>query len=188
MKLLIIGLVLFFLLHLLPTVPAGRSALTTRWGEQRYKGVFSLLSAVALVLIAVGYAVADKGAQLFAPVATARAIAPYAMCVAFILLASSHSPSHIPAAVKHPMLIGVLIWGAVHLLANGDLRGSVLFGAFAAYAVVDLISALQRGAVASFTPTLRGDVISILAGTLIALLVMTFHRALFGAAVVGFGL
>lgn len=187
MTLLIAGLALFMGLHLVPTVPGARAALAKRWGEQRYKGLFSLGSGVGLILIVAGYASADRGAQLFAPVAAARAAAPYAMTLVFILLASSHAPSHIRAAVRHPMLIGVLVWGIVHLLANGDERGTLLFGAFVAYAVIDLISAVRRGTAAQFAPSLRGDVVSIVGGTAVALLVMTFHRTLFGVLVVGFG-
>ena len=187
MTLMILGLALFLLTHLVPALPAARAGLVTRWGEQRYKGMFSLLSGVGLILIVAGYYVASRGAQLFAPVAAARAVAPYAMTLVFILLAASHSPSHIRAAIKHPMLIAVLIWGTVHLLANGDLRGSALFGAFIVYAIVDVISSVQRGAVASFTPTLRGDIVSIIAGTALALLVMTFHRVIFGVPAVSFG-
>ena len=146
-----------------------------------------MVSAVGLLLIVFGYAYADRGTQLFAPVEAARAIAPYAMTLSFILLASSHAPSHLRAMVRHPMLIGLLIWSAVHLLANGDVRGTVLFGAFLAYALIDLASVIRRGAVASFVPRARSDVISILAGCVIALLVMTFHRVLFGVSAVPFG-
>lgn len=187
MSLMILGLALFLLTHLLPTLPAARAGLVTRWGEQRYKGLYSLLSGAGLILIIAGYYGASRGTQLFAPVPAVRAAAPYFMTVVFILLAASHARSHIRAAIKHPMLIGVLIWGIVHLLANGDLRGSALFGAFVAYAIVDLVSALRRGTVASFTPTLRGDIVSIVAGTAVALLVMTFHRVIFGVPVVPFG-
>jgi putative Ca2+/H+ antiporter (TMEM165/GDT1 family) len=67
------------------------------------------------------------------------------------------------------------------------MRGTVLFGAFAAYAVVDLASAVHRHAVKSFTPTARHDAIAIVAGVALALVVMTFHRALFGAVVAPFG-
>jgi len=187
MTLLILGLALFLVPHLLPTMPAVRARLVTRWGEQRYKGIFSLFSGAGLVLIVVGYFAASRGGQLFAPLPGARALAPFAMILAFILLAASHSRSHIRAAIKHPMLLGVLIWSVVHLLANGDLRGSVLFGAFAAFAIVDLVSALTRGASAEFVATARGDVISLVAGALAALLIMTFHRTLFGVPVVAFG-
>jgi uncharacterized membrane protein len=168
--------------------PEQRAALVARWGERRYRGGFSLVSAVGLVLIVAGYAYADKGPQLFAPLSAARAIAPWAMMLAFILFASSHAPSHLRAAVKHPMLIGILIWSAMHLAANGDLRGTALFGAFFAYAVIDLVSVLQRGAVTSFAPRPRADLISVGAGVVAALLLMFFHRVLFGTAVVPFGI
>jgi uncharacterized membrane protein len=187
MILLIAGLALFFVPHVLPMFPAQRAALVSKWGERRYKGLFSAVSGLGLLTIIVGYAHADRGAQWFAPYPAARAAAPFAMIVVFILLAASNSPSHIRATVKHPMLIALLIWSAVHLLANGDARGTVLFGAIAVYAIIDLVSVLQRGAVASFTPRVRADVISIVAGCAIALLVMTFHRILFGPIVVSFG-
>ena len=188
MTLLIAGLALFFAAHVVPMFPERRSALIANWGAERYKGVFSALSGLALLLIVVGYAYGDRGAQWFVPSPTARAAAPFAMIVVFILLAAANSPSHIRATIKHPMLIALLIWSTVHLLANGDARGTILFGAFGTYAVIDLFSAVQRRAVKAFTPRLRADVICIVAGTVIALLTMTFHRILFGTSVVSFGL
>jgi len=188
MTLLTVGLALFFIAHAVPMFPARRTALVASLGPERYKGVFSAVSGLALVMIVIGYAYGDRGGQWFAPSPAARAAAPFAMIVVFILLAAANSPSHIRAAIKHPMLIALLIWSIVHLLANGDARGTILFGAFAAYAIVDLFSAIQRGAVKPFTPRLRADVICIVAGTAIALLVMTFHRLLFGPRVVSFGI
>jgi len=108
------------------------------------------------------------------------------MTLAFILLASSHAPAHLRAAVRHPMLIAVMLWSIVHLFANGDTRGTILFAAFLGWALVDLVSVVRRRAVATFEPRWRADLIAIVAGTLIALLVMTFHRVLFGPAVVPF--
>jgi len=186
MPLLVTGLVVFLGVHVLPMAPAARHRLFVAWGERRYKLTYTVIAVVGLVLIVLGWRSAGPGAQLFAPFALAIALAPYVMTLAFILLASSHSPSHIRAAVKHPMLIGVILWSIVHLLANGDTRGTVLFGALLAYSVVDLVSVIRRGAVAVFEPRARADVISIVAGVIVALLVMTFHRVFFGPAVVPF--
>ena len=55
MMLLIAGLLLFIGAHLLPTQPALRMALIGRLGEGPYKGGFSLLSAVGLVLLVLGF-------------------------------------------------------------------------------------------------------------------------------------
>ena len=187
MATLVAGLVLFFGVHLVPAVPLARSALATPWGENRYKGAFSLISALGLVLIVAGYALSDDRTRVFAPVPAARAIAPYAMVVSFILFAAANMRGHLRRSIRHPMLLGLLIWSTVHLLANGDRTGTVLFGAFAAYAIVDLVSAVARGAVKSFEPTVKHDVIAVLGGTAVALAVMIFHRLLFGVAVVPFG-
>jgi uncharacterized membrane protein len=63
----------------------------------------------------------------------------------------------------------------------------VLFGAFFAYGVVDLLSAVARGAVKTFEPIVRHDVIAIVGGIVVALVVMGLHRWLFGVKVVAFG-
>jgi uncharacterized membrane protein len=186
MNLLAAGLVLFLGIHCVPMVQPVRSRLAQAWGEPRYKTVFSLVSAVGLVAIIAGWWAAGPGRPLFAPSPLAIAIAPYAMTIAFILLATSHSPSHLRAALRHPMLLGVILWALVHLLANGDTRGTLLFGAVLAFALVDLGSAIARHAGPTFQPRLRADVISVVAGTVVALLVMTLHRVLFGHAVVPF--
>jgi uncharacterized membrane protein len=187
MTLLAVGLVIFIGIHLLPVFPAWRMALVARKGEGPYKGMFSLVSFAGLALIIAGYAMADRGAQLFPPRPFAIAIAPYTMPIAFILFAAGNMPGYIRQSLKHPMLIGLLIWSTVHLLANGDVRGTVLFGAFLAYAIVDLLSAIQRGAAKKTEPRVRADVIAVIAGIVIALLLMTFHRVLFGVRVVPFG-
>lgn len=186
MGLLVAGLVVFLGVHVVPMLPPLRARLATAWGEKRYKALYSVIALVGVVLIVLGWRAAGPGPQLFAPSPFAIRIAPYVMVVVFILLASSHAPSHIRATVRHPMLAAVILWATVHLFANGDARGTLLFGALLAYAVVDLVSAVSRHAVASFEPRARADVINVVAGTVIALLVMTFHRLLFGPAVVPF--
>lgn len=187
MTTLALGLVLFLGIHLVPAAPNLRAALAGRMGDGPYKGVFSLVSLAGLVLIVVGYRAAGPGAQLFAPLPAAIAAAPYAVTLAFVLFAAANMRTHLRRALRHPMLLGTLIWAAVHLLANGDMRGTVLFGAFVAYALADLASAAGHRAVKTFEPTARHDVIAIVAGIAVALLVMTFHRLLFGVAVVPFG-
>jgi uncharacterized membrane protein len=188
MTLLAVGLVAFLGIHLLPTLPALRESLRARWGERRYKGFFALISFAGFALIIAGYIMAERGPQLFAPWPTARTVAPYAMAISFILFAAANMRGHLRRVLEHPMLIGVLLWSGVHLLANGDLRGTVLFGAFFAWALVDLVSAIERRAVKTFVPVARHDAIAIIAGTTVALIIMALHRVLFGVRVVGFGI
>jgi uncharacterized membrane protein len=181
------GLVLFLGLHLVPTLPGMRNRLLERYGDKRYKAVFSLVSLIGLVMIVVGYSRAPSGARLFNPFPAAIAIAPIAMAVSFVLLAAANMKTRIRSTVRHPMLIGVGIWAIVHLLANGTGKATLLFGAFLAYAAIDLVSASSRHAFKPFTPVARQDAIAVVAGVLLALLVMTFHRQLFGVSAVAWG-
>ena len=116
------------------------------------------------------------------------AAAPYAMVVAFILFAAANMRGHLRRTLRHPMLLGTLLWSGVHLAANGDRAGTLLFGAFFAWAAVDLVSAVARGAVASFEPEARFDVMAIVGGAVVAVAVAALHRVLFGVPVVPFGL
>ena len=153
------------------------------WGEQRYKGAFSLVALAGLALIVGGYAAAAPGARLFQPSRSAIVLAPYAITLSFVLLAAANLRGHIRRVLKHPMLIAIAIWAAVHLLANGDTKGTVLFASILAYALVDFVSAVQRHATKLFAPSARHDAMAVAAGIVAALAVMALHRVLFGAAV-----
>ena len=187
MPLLVTGLVLFLGIHFVPAFPALRARLSRRLGEQRYKGLFALVSAAGLALIVIGYMRAPATERVFAPVPAAFAIAPLALTLSFILFAAANMRGYLRHTLKHPMLLGLGIWALVHLLANGDLRGTVLFGAFLAYALMDLASAISRGAVKEFVPPFKYDVMAVIGGIAVAFGVMVLHRMLFGVPVVSFG-
>lgn len=187
---LILGLVLFLGIHIVPMLTGVRNNIVASVGEKPYKLVFSVISALGLVLIVIGYSRAPATPRLFGPFPGAVALAPIFIAISFVLLAAANMKTHIRRAVRHPMLIGLGIWAAVHLLANGSAKGTLLFGAFLAYAAIDIVSATAtaRHAVKQFTPAAKQDAIAIVAGVLLALLVMVFHHQLFGASVVAWGL
>jgi uncharacterized membrane protein len=180
MTIMIAGLVLFLGIHLVPTIPGTRRTLAARMGDARYKMIFSVLAGIGLVLIALGYWRAGASDRLFAPVPAARAAAPWVVTLAFILLAASHMRGHIRRTLRHPMVIGVILWSAVHLLANGDRRGSILFGAFLAWAIIDLIASLGRAPIVAYEPKARYDAMAIAGGIIVAGIVMMVHQPLFG--------
>jgi uncharacterized membrane protein len=151
MSFLIFGLVLFLGAHS-ARILAGdwREAQIARFGEMRWKGMHSLVSAIGLGLIVWGYGMARLDTAVFwgTPV-WARHLAALSTLPAFILLVAAYVPgSHIKAAIGHPMVAGVKIWALVHLLANGKLSGVILFGAFLVWAIVDFVSARRRDRVA----------------------------------------
>jgi uncharacterized membrane protein len=184
--LLIGGLILFVGIHVLPSSARLRAGLAARLGENGYKILFSLVSAVGLVLTAVGYGQAPQE-QIFEPSQTARTFLPVAMAVAFILVVVANVPGRIRRALRHPMLAGVLIWSTLHLLANGDLASNVLFGTFAVWTVFAILSAEYRGKralAAQKEGRLAFDLAGAVAALLVFWLVLHFHAGLFGVAAV----
>ena len=187
MELLIAGLVVFLGVHAVPMLPEVRASLVRSSGEQRYKGVFSLLSGAGLVMIIWGYGIAPRGPQWFDSSALARQVSPYVVTLSLILLAAANMRTHIRRALVHPMLIGIGLWAIVHLLANGHARATLLFGAFLVFAAIDLGSALARGTRRSFQPKALHDAIAVGSGLVLALAVMAFHRQIFGVPAVSWG-
>lgn len=180
MTVMIAGLLLFLGVHLIPAVPPLRASVASRTTPNRYKGLFSAAAGLGLVLIIAGYWMSGPTDRLFDPVMKARAAAPWVVTIAFVLFAASHMRGHIRRVLQHPMVIGVMLWSGVHLLANGDRRGSVLFGSFLAWAVIDLVASYARGPIAPFEPRAKHDFLAIAGGVLAAGIVMMIHQPLFG--------
>ena len=150
----------------------------------RFKGIYSLFALAGLALMIVGVSRAEFQ-PVFVPPTWSPLIAGLAMPVSFCLLVAAQLPNNFRRVIRNPMLTGVLIWAAVHLLANGDLASILLFGFFVAYTVIDIISANRRGAAA--TPTrqpLAKDALVLVIGFAAFLIVRYFHAALFGVPVV----
>jgi uncharacterized membrane protein len=181
MNTLILGLVLFFGVHLVPLMPGVRSRLAARFGERVYRAAFSVLSIATFLLIIRGYGHAERIA-LWTPPAFGRGLAFAVMPIAFVLLVAAYTPTHIRKAVHHPMALAVLVWGLAHLAANGDAAGVLVFASFAAYAALSIVSAARRGKRAEFTPKGAFDAIAVAAGLALYTLTLYFHGALFGPA------
>ena len=148
MTLLILGLVLFLGIHTLTTMRELRAVLIGRLGEGPYKGLYSIVSTIGLVLIVWGFARYRDTAylQIWSPPAWLHPVVLVLMWFAFVALAAAYSPpGWIKGRLRHPMLVGVKSWALAHLLANGDLGALILFGAFLAWAVYDRIAVKRRG-------------------------------------------
>lgn len=147
MAILILGLVLFIGTHAFTMARGRRAALIARIGERGYKTLYSVLTLAGFVLIVYGFHVyrADGMIPVWSPPLWTRHLAVLLNLFAFISLAAmGPRPSHIQAAVKHPMLLGIKIWSTAHLIANGDLGSILLFGSFLAWAVAARISLKSR--------------------------------------------
>jgi uncharacterized membrane protein len=193
MLLLGLGLALFFAIHLVPTAPGFRASLVTRFGENAYKGAFTVLSLAGLVLIVYGYHKLQlnpgKNPQLWVPPTWAKHVSFLLMIPASIFLMAAYVPSRIRTTLRHPMLIAIKTWALAHLIANGDLGGVVLFTSFLLFAIYDRISLKQRpaalGPLGARQGGLMGDVLAIGGGLgLYAIMLLWGHQALIGKALI----
>jgi uncharacterized membrane protein len=187
----IIGLVVFLGAHVFVSMRGHRAALITKLGEGPYKGLFSLVSVVGLVLIGYGFARyrAEGLIPLWYPPAWTRHIVEAAMWLASIALVAAYISGDIKRVLKHPLLVAVKIWAAAHLCANGDLGGIILFGSVLAWAVYDRIT-LKRRSDAGSPPIpvggRRNDIIAIVVGTIVYLaLGFVFHPIVIGVSAFG---
>lgn len=188
MTILIVGLVLFLGIHSVRIFAGPFRDAQVAASPGRWKGLYSLGSAIGLGLIIWGWMQYRLMApQLYDPPAWGRHASMALMLPAFILLAGANGPvGRIKAAVRHPMLIGIILWSAAHLMANGDQASALLFGSFLAYGLIDLVSALGRREPPPVATKPMADVIMVVAGTaLYALFVLFLHRVFFGVSPLG---
>jgi uncharacterized membrane protein len=187
----IAGLVVFLGAHTLTTQRELRARAVASLGEGTYKIVYSLISALGLALIVWGFARyrATGWIDVWTPPVAMKHITVALMLPAVIMVVASYIRGRIYTTLKHPMLTGVKLWAAAHLLANGDLGAIILFGSFLAWAVFDRIS-LKRRSDAGAPPIPVGgatnDLIAIAVGVIAYLaLAFAFHPAVIGVPVFG---
>lgn len=186
MELLIIGLVVFFSVHVMSTVPSLKSAFTKIVGVKGYKPAYALLSIAGLVLIITGYG--DKPLlsvpEWVAP-SWARHLMMPALLVAIILQPAAHMPTNIKRITRHPMLWGVVIWSGMHLWLNGDHASILLFGSFLIYSLWAMFSANMRGAKKQTKRVpFQKDIAVILAGSIVFIVIVLTHKWIAGVPLV----
>lgn len=186
----VVGLVLFIGVHCVSIVaPRWRLAQISRLGENAWKGAYSAVSAIGLVLIVVGYRMARHDpVVLYTPPTMLRHIALLVMLPVFPLLFAAYLPGRIRTMARHPMLLAVKLWATAHLLANGTLIDVLLFGTFLLWAVADRISAKRRPVaeaheVPGAPPGPMNDAIALVGGLVVyALVLLWAHRWVIGVS------
>jgi uncharacterized membrane protein len=189
---LIIGLVLFIGIHLLPTAPELRRAFAGRFGEQPYKGAFSVVALIGFALIVYGYHKvqlhAGKNPVLWEPPAWGRHVTMALMLPVFPLLIAAYLPGRIAGVIRHPMVTAVKFWALAHLFVRGDLASLLLFLGLMGWAVYDRISLKHRtaaGLVTVRSGPVVNDVVAIVGGLLLyAVFAKWGHPLLIGVGVV----
>jgi uncharacterized membrane protein len=191
---LVLGLIVFLGAHTFVTLRPARVTAVQRVGRPAYLMLFSLVSAVGLALIFLGFAWYRQAGWIgvWHPPDFMRHITIALVWPAAVLVTAAYLPGHIKRTVKHPMLAGVKLWAFAHLLSNGDLGGIVLFGSFLGWAVYDRIAVKRREAAGEPAAVMfvdRGwtnDIIAVALGSFLYLaLGFAFHPVVIGVPVFG---
>ena len=189
MIVLVVGLVIFLGSHLVRVFgESWRQHTIARLGEGPWKGLYSLVSLVGLVLIVWGFGLSRLDpVVVWEPPVWTQHIAVTLNLVALILLAVFLAPGgRLKARLGHPMLLAVKVWAVAHLLANGTLADLLLFGSFLAWAIVDFAANRRRDrrdGTARIAGPVRNDAIAVGLGVVLwAAFVWRVHEWLIGVS------
>ncbi|MDQ2070272.1 NnrU family protein [Natronospira bacteriovora] len=184
MILLIAGLFLIVLIHLLPAMPAIRSALVERLGEKTYLLLFSLVSVLAVVLLAAGMGRAEY-IPLWGELPYGRDLSPLLMAAAVLLVTAAYVPNNLRRLIRNPMLWGVVLWAVAHLLVAGHLAALLLFGGIGGYALYAIFFRGGRRHWQSAEPRPWPlDLLTVVLAAIIYGALLWLHPRLFGPAII----
>lgn len=160
---LLIAMLVFVLGHFVMSSRPIRSRVIDALGETRFAGLYSVIVGLALAGVIAGWTLAPFVPLWTAPLWTRwipNALAP--ISIAFLVLGlSTPSPTAagqgaraaegargIVRITRHPALWGFAMWAISHLLANGDLRSTIVFVGIATLALGGMIHIDARRAAA----------------------------------------
>lgn len=183
---LILGIVLFLGIHSLRMVaPRWRDDFLARRGEGAWKGLYSIISVVGLILLIWGYGQARMSAiVIYQPPFWIAHLSALLMWISLVILMASQLPAgRMKQLLKHPMVTAVIIWALAHLAANGDLASVLLFGSFLIWGVWNRIAVSRRPAPVFAKVSILWDIAAgIIGSALFVWFVAQLHEYLFGIA------
>ena len=187
---LVIGVLLWSLVHFVPSVAAGlKKSMVSRIGEYPFQGAFTVLLIVSLYLIISGWSsMTPVEPDVLTPVYTAPEWGGHAAAVfvliGFILFFAPYPPNNFKRMIRHPQLTGFAAWGFGHLLAVGTARAIVLFGGLTIWAVLELFLINKRDGAweKPGKAPLKNDVTLVVFAILVYLAFLYTHHLLFGGS------
>ena len=184
-----LGLLIWVTAHLFPSVlPSKRQLFVKRLGNNAYQGIFALIILIGLILIVFGWR-SSVATHLFTPIELLRLPSLILIIIGFIfLVAANFSTTRFKQIIRHPQLTGVFIWAIAHLMMNGDSRSALLFSVIAAWCVVSVLTINHRQGAWIKPDTTAGwgkEAGIVLAGIVIAVITIYFHRYVSGIQLLG---
>jgi uncharacterized membrane protein len=147
---------LFFVaIHLGVSGTLLRDALVRRLGPRAYTILFSLASLAGMIWLVAAYRAAEYR-PVWGMLEAWKPVMLVLMLPAFLLVVVGlttpnptavaqeglvdQAPRGIVRITRHPFLVGVALWSALHLIGNGDVASLLLFGALFVVAAAGTVS------------------------------------------------
>ncbi len=150
---LVLAAILFLGIHFLSSSPL-RQKIVARTGEGAYRGMFSLISVVAIIFLVRAYNQAPPGDVFWQSTVWTRWVALVAVFIGMVFVVCGITLANPTAAgfekalhqaepgrgilriTRHPFLWGTVLWATAHGLNNGDAASIIFFGTFAVLAAL----------------------------------------------------
>jgi uncharacterized membrane protein len=158
---LVVASVVFLATHFVSSTPL-RARIVAAAGEKAYLGLYSVVAAAALGWMIYAYYRAPFASLWYVPWLryAPLVIMPFALILIVCglstrnptmvgqerLLESQEAARGILRVTRHPLMWGVALWAASHVLARGDAAGVLLFGTFLVLALCGTALADRRKA------------------------------------------
>ncbi len=178
--LLFLAVTLFAVIHLIPAFPSLKARLKDRLGR-KYGMVFAVGSTLSLILIVVGWQMADRSV-VYDPPGWGFSANMALSLVAFLLLGVFLFRGRMRQILRLPLAMGVVFWSVGHLLANGDRASVILFGGLLAYGAAHLVAGFSQGFRPSPEVRQGHDVIAVFVGVALYGVMIQMHQYFPGVA------
>ncbi len=155
MNLLILGLMAWIVAHLFKRAAPNARA---RMGNKA-RGPIALIILISILLMVLGYRRAEF-LPIYTPLPGMGHLNNLLMLLALFSFGIGSAKGVLDDKIRHPMLMGVVIFAIAHLLVNGDLASLVLFGGLGLWAIIEMrLINLGDGTWERPAPgTLKGDI------------------------------
>ena len=99
------------------------------------------------------------------------------MLISVYLFAASGMKLGVARKIRHPMLVGTVIWAIAHLLVNGDLESIILFGGLLVWAKVSMIAINRAQPIWEKPPAkaAKKEVIGVVAAAVVYSAIISIH-------------
>ncbi|MDP6166056.1 MAG: NnrU family protein [Gammaproteobacteria bacterium] len=185
MTLMIVGLILWSLVHLMPSLSSGlRNKLIAGLGQTGYRLAFSVLILASLALIVLGWR-SIVPVDLYATPEIVRIVAMLLIVIAFFLFGAVNYPTRIKQFIRNPQLTGVVVWSTAHLLLNGDNRSVWLFSWLGIWALLEIMLINRRSGewIKSASPSWAKEALGAVISLIVFVVIVWLHPYIAGVSI-----